>query len=250
MSEDLSHENMDGVSLITLNRPEKLNALTEAMLGELLGTLRDAEEDDSIHAAIIRGAGRSFCAGHDLVELERRRISTGAEMAEAQRLMADCWMEIWQLQIPVIAAVQGHCLGGGLEIALHADFIVAASDAKFGYPPVRTGLPDSQMFAFRMGVQWAKWLLYTGGTVDADTARRIGMVLDVVHPEQLDAEVFALAEAIRSVPPPLVRSSKRVLNAIVERAGLGAVGAESRREFAAIIDSQSKSDEASAPSTL
>jgi enoyl-CoA hydratase len=141
-------------------------------------------------------------------------------------------MQVWNLQLPVIAAVHGYCLGGGFELALHCDFILAADDATFGYPPARAGLPDTQMFAYRLGTQWAKRLLYTGDSIDSQTAERIGLALNVVPRAQLDDESLALARAIAQVPSAFVQGAKRVLNASVERLGLEATATQSHYEFA------------------
>jgi enoyl-CoA hydratase len=128
--------------------------------------------------------------------------------------------------------VHGYCLGGGLELALHCDFILAADDASFGYPPARAGLPDTQMFAFRLGTQWAKRLLYTGDSIDSQTAERIGLALKVLPRPQLEDESMALARAIAAVPQSIVQGAKRVLNAAVERLGLEATASQSHHEFA------------------
>jgi enoyl-CoA hydratase len=228
----VTQEVIDGIAVITLNRPEKMNALTGAMVQDLLSALEGAEADPSVHAAVIRGAGRAFSTGHDLEELASRMPDSSIGVLAEQREQLANWMAIWDLSLPVVAAVHGYCLGAGFEIALHCDFIVAASDAQFGYPTVRGGIPDTQMFAFRMGVQWAKRVLFSGDSIDASTAERIGLVLATVAPDALDREAYALAQSVGQVPRPYMRGMKRVLNGVVQRAGLEDAAAEGHVEFA------------------
>jgi enoyl-CoA hydratase len=222
---------------LTLNRPEKLNALTPPMLAELFDNLHAAERDPAIQVVVIQGAGRAFCAGYDLEALVSADAGASTrtphdDTAGMQRLAAR-WRELWELRRPVLVAVQGYCLGGAVEIVLHADMAIAAEDAQFGYPAVRgTGLPDTQMFVYRIGDQWTKRLLMTGDSIDAATAERIGLVLKTVPRADLEREVQALARAICQVPLPLLQAAKNVVNHAIELMGYTALQRQNWNEMA------------------
>jgi enoyl-CoA hydratase len=134
---------------------------------------------------------------------------------------ADRWMQLWTLPKPVVVKAHGHCVGWGLEIALHADLVVASHDCTFFFPSVRNGagLPDSVAAIYQIGVPWAKRLLLTGDAVDGRTAARIGLVLES-HPEdELDAAVAGLAHRMTLLPPELLAQSKAVVNESIELMG-------------------------------
>jgi enoyl-CoA hydratase len=218
----------DGVMTLTLNRPEKLNALTPAMAADLLDSLHAAERDPSVSAILIKGAGRSFCAGLDLGALVAADAGAGARTPhddlQVNRRWAASWRQVFELRRPVVVAVHGHCLGIPLDLVLHTDLAIAADDAVFGYPAVRgTGLPGAHMYVYRIGAQWAKRLLLTGDTIDAATAERIGLVLKVVPRAELEAEALALARALRQVPLPLLEAGKNVINHAIELMGYTAL---------------------------
>ena len=217
-------ETNDSVLTITLNRPEKLNALTWEMSEEMLDAMHAVETDPAVHAVIIRGAGRAFCSGADLSnvvasEPTAQTASPQADIPGMQRA-ANNWRRLWQFKKPVIVAVHGYCLGAAIEIALHADFVVASEDATFGYPAVRgSGLPDTHMFIYHLGPQWTKRILMTGDSLDAATACRIGLVLEVVPRDKLDEAARDLARAVRQVPLPLLEAGKNIINHAVELMG-------------------------------
>jgi enoyl-CoA hydratase len=232
MSEDhVRSETAEGSLVITLNRPAKLNAITWDMLDEMLRLMRAAEVDPAIHAIIVKGEGRAFCTGFDLDAIAQ--VSEDAPPAGPQhdthsfQRAAGYWRAVWQLRKPVIAAIHGYCLAGGMEFALHADFAIAADDALFGYPAVRaSGLPDTHMFIYHIGPQWTRRLLLTGDSIDAATAERIGLVLKTVPRDQLDAEVAALARSIGHVPLPILEGVKGVVNQAIELMGYTALQRE------------------------
>ena len=214
----------DGVITLTLNRPEKLNVLNWEMIDELLAGVAAGESDPSVSAIVIRGAGRSFCAGFDIAGVVASDPSAQANSPHddtfGMQRAAQKWRRLWESRKPVIAAVQGHCLGSAVEIVLHADLVIATDDASFGYPPVRgSGLPDTQMFIYRIGDLWTKRMLMTGDSIDAATAERIGLILKAVPRARLDEEVMALARAVRQVPIPLLEAGKRVVNQAIELMG-------------------------------
>lgn len=216
-------EAREGAMLLTLNRPDKLNALTWDMLDSMLAALRAAEEDPAVHAIIVRGEGRAFCTGFDLNAAAAEGVgAAGSPHGDTQSFQraAAYWRRVMQTRKPVIAAVHGYCLAAGTEFVVHSDFAIAADDAQFGYPAVRgSGLPDTQMFIYHIGPQWTRRLLLTGESIDAATAERIGLVLKSVPRDRLDEEAMALARAIGKVPGPIAESVKNVVTQAIELMG-------------------------------
>jgi enoyl-CoA hydratase len=214
----------DGALTVTLNRPEKLNAFDWDMVDDMLAVLDAAQSDPAVHAVIIRGAGRAFCAGFDIAGVvdsdpTAQAASPHRDTAGMQRA-ANNWRRLWNMRKPVIVAVHGYCLGAAVELVLHADLVVASDDATFGYPAVRgSGLPDTHMFLYRIGPQWAKRLLMTGDSIDAATAAQIGLILKAVPRDQLDDEARALARAVKQVPLPLLEAAKNIVNDGIELMG-------------------------------
>ena len=212
----------DGVATITLDRPEKLNAVTFSMQAAFSAALDRAETDESLHAVVVRGNGRAFCAGVDLDDMARHHGEFDHE-ADAARIRdaALHWTRLWNFRKPVIVRAHGHCVGWGLEIALNADIVLASEDCRFHFPSIRigTGLPDSAMAIYHLGPQWAKRMLLTGDAIDGRTAERIGLVLAALPEADLDAEVEKLTQSLCGVPVDLLAESKAVLNRAVELMG-------------------------------
>lgn len=205
----------EGLCTLTLNRPEKLNALDLAAL-RLLETHIDALDDD-IGCIVLRGAGRSFCAGHDLNEIGE------GQGEETKAIESAIVTKLAELDYPVIAAVQGHCLTGGLELALAADIIVAAGSARFADTHSRWDLVPvwglSQRLPRRVGRAMALEMMYTGRMVDGAEAVRIGLANRCVPDAELDAAVAALAAQILGNAPRANRAIKRL---VVETDGMSA----------------------------
>jgi enoyl-CoA hydratase len=214
----------DRIAWITLNRPEKLNALTPASMGELRTVFTELDDDEDVHVAVLKGAGeRAFCAGMDVAWSEGL---TPKERVEQGRLGEKTFALIERTSIPVIAAVHGYAVGGGLELALAADFIVCSDDAKLGLveitlsarppyqPKFMDGKPDPDQPAFggsapgwggvkrlpqRIGKARAKELLFTGIRLDPARALELGLVNSVFPAEEFDKQVGALAERIAAM---------------------------------------------------
>jgi enoyl-CoA hydratase len=224
-------ERVDGTAVITLARPEKLNALTWGMLEDLLQRMRAAEADETVRAIVVRGEGRAFCTGFDLAAIAADAGAEGyhgpmQDQRSFQRAAA-YWRAVWQIRKPVIAAVHGYCMAAGLEFVMHADFAIAADDALFGYPAVRaSGLPDTHMFIYHIGPQWTRRLLMTGDTIDAATAERIGLVLETVPRAQLEDAALALARSVAQAPQPILEGVKSVVNQAIELMGYTALQRE------------------------
>jgi len=218
------------VARITLNRPERLNAITRTLTAELLDAVTRANADPEVRVIVLRGAGRSFCAGYDLT------WGTRAE-SQAQREGTDIWdpvrdytgmsrnvaafMSLWESRKPVICGIHGWCVGGGTDMALCCDLIIAAEDARLGYPPARIwGTPTTVMWVYRLGLEHAKRLMLTGDSVDGIEAARLGLVSAAVPAERLDAEVDALAARLATIPTNQLILSKLLVNQAYENMGL------------------------------
>jgi enoyl-CoA hydratase len=218
----------DRVATITFDRPATRNAITFAMRDELLVRLAEAETDPAVHVVVLEGAGGTFTSGvdvHDRPDVQDPTAATLEDDAAAIAAAAGAWARIWNSPKPVIVKARGHCVAWGLEIALHADLVVASEDCQFLFPSVRngSGLPDSCMAVYHLGPQWAKRLLLTGDSIDGRTAARIGLVVEAVPDEDLDAAVTALAQRVAAVPTELLAASKGVLNHAVDLMGRAAL---------------------------
>jgi enoyl-CoA hydratase len=224
--ETLLVEKIGRVLRLTLNRPERRNALSRAIQTELIDAVDAAGQDSDVHAVIIRGAGKSFCAGYDVtpsgekedhgaatqISLPRRAIETAA--------MARGWSRIWNAPVAVIAQVHGHCLAGGTDLALHCDLVLTAEDAIIGYPALRMGgTPPTNMWLYHVGAQWAKRLLYTGDTFTGRMAEKIGFALEAVPAARLDEHVLTLATRIAAMGRDIVAINKHVLNRGIDLMG-------------------------------
>jgi enoyl-CoA hydratase/carnithine racemase len=220
---------VDGpVATFTLNRPERLNAVTPRMVDELESGLAAALADDSVRVIRLRGAGRAFCAGYDL-EWSAALMAEGDragpwDPAADHRLVSrfvDSYMALWRAPKPVVAQVHGVCVGGGSDLALCSDLIVCADDARIGYPPARVwGSPTTAMWFHRLGLERAKRLLLTGDPMDGRTAAAWGFACASVPEERLDAAGRALCERIARLPAGQLQFMKMLVNSAVEQQGL------------------------------
>ncbi len=235
-----------GRARITLNRPEKLNALSIELLTELNAALWEADNDREVHAVVVRGAGRAFSAGYDLTP--RPRTNGDAEprvgryrggrsfdddtwqLERSQRLR----MVLFDMHKPVIAQVHGYCLAGGTDVAMLCDMVIAADDATIGFPPARDlGALPNNMWLYNVGPQWAKRLTLTGDTITGAEAAKIGLVLKAVPAHLLEAEVEGLADRMAKIDPELLAANKRIINL-----GLELMGARTLQRLAAENDAR------------
>src|SRR5947209_4628777 len=215
------YERRGPAAWVTLNRPDKLNALSYELVRELRRALRLAAEDDEVKVAVLTGAGRAFSAGFDLSEEAESRVE-GAD--RWRRILADdveLTLELWSLPKPTIAAVHGWCLAGACELAMACDLIVAAEDARFGEPEIRYGSgPVTLLMPFLLGQKKTNELLFTGDTIDAGEAERIGLVNRVVAADRLEEAVGDLVRKIAPTPLPVLRLTKLALLRAYEAMGL------------------------------
>lgn len=204
-------EDRDGLAILTLNRPDKLNSLTVGMFEELRKHVLALYKDDSIGCVVLRGAGGCFSAGHDLADIsEGEAVPSRGWHSETLRLME-------RLPKPVIAAVHGHCYTGALEVALAADFIIAAESAKFGDTHAKWALTPiwgmSQRLPRRVGIATAKRLMFTAEMFGAAEAQRIGLAELVVPDAEFDAAIDRIARQILANSPFSHAANKRLLEA-------------------------------------
>ncbi len=223
---------------LTLNRPAKLNAISTDLRDALTGAIREAEADPEVRVIVIAGAGRAFCAGYDLEEEFGSDVWTWREMLARD---VDATLTIWRCSKPVIAQVHGFALAGGLELAMACDLVVASDDARLGEPEIRFGsAPVTLLMPFLIGQKATRELLMTGDLVDAEEARRLGLVNRVVAADRLAAEVDALAETLARVEPDVMAPTKLMLNRSMEAAGfLAAV--EAGLDLQAIVNTSATS---------
>lgn len=211
-------ETIDQVARITLNRPERANALSQLMLDEIARALDDAERDPTIRAVIVRGAGPAFSSGFDLKEQMDRRPRGPDEWRPILRKNFATTMRFWQFPRPTIAAVRGPCLAGAFELALACDLTIAADDAFFGEPELKFGAGIVTMILpWIVGPKIAKEIILTGADrIPAAQARELGIVNKVVPPAQLDDAALSLARHIAAIDPALIKETKRAINRAYE----------------------------------
>jgi len=219
----LIDEPAEGVRRLTLNRPEKRNALNNPLRGALLEALKTADADDAIRVMIVRGAGPSFSAGYDLGggnEGTELPFYTPGGDGQWPRHVTEGWMSIWDLAKPVIAQVHGYCLAGGSELATGCDLVYIAEDAKMGYPAVRFGVPDMHFHSWFVGMRLAMEMMLTGDSISGTEAAARGWANRAFPAEELDDKVVEQAQRIAMLPPDLVQLNKRVVHRGMEVMGL------------------------------
>ncbi len=241
----------DGVATITLNRPEKLNALSRGLRDDLEAALRELRPGDAVRVVRIKALGRAFCAGYDLTPGGRygrgdgggSRGSRAWELGESRiavdreglRDSVDRWMWMWSYRKPIVAQVHGYCLAGGGELIGACDIVFAGENATFGHPASRAlGIPPTLgLWPAKIGMLKTKELLFSGDSIDAAEAHRIGMINRVYPNDKLDEETLAFCRRVAKVPLDALSVHKHVTNRWFEIAGLRTAAAEGA-EFDAI----------------
>ena len=250
----LTYEVTGRIARITLDRPERGNGITLRMPRELAACVERADLDPRVHVVVLAGNGKGFCGGYDLVASAERlgsgaetaledRASEGDEFLELARATARnhdpnetwdpmldyqmmarnvrCFMSLFHANKPVVCKVHGFCVAGGTDMALCSDLLVIAEDAKIGYPPARVwGSPTTALWAFRIGVEKAKRLLFTGDCLSGREAVEWGLATECAPPEELDARCESLLERIARVPVNQLMMMKLLVNQTVSAAGL------------------------------
>jgi enoyl-CoA hydratase len=206
----LKTQPLPGVCLLALNRPEARNALNDALRRSLSQAVALASEDPELRVIVITGEGESFAAGADLKE-----IAGDSPVGIRRRRVLSLWQQINSCPLPIIAAVRGHALGGGCELALHADIIVAADDAIFGQPEVRVGVMPgggaTQRLIRALGKYRAMKLILTGEPISGRQAADWGLASEALAPDKVLDRALELAERIANLPPIAVQSAKEAM---------------------------------------
>jgi enoyl-CoA hydratase len=245
----LRTETRERVRHVVLCRPEAYNTITPGLRDELARAIDEADADPEVGVILLRAEGRAFCAGYGLdwsTAAQAREIGPQADgqSREARRVwdsvadmrmigsFVDVYMKLWYARKPTLAAVQGWCIGGGTDMVLCCDLVVAGEGASFGYPPARVwGTPTTAMWVYRMGLERTKRYLLTGDEIPAPEAARIGLILETVPDAELEAHATALAERMARLPTTQLVMLKLLCNQTVENMGL-----QSSRTLGALFD--------------
>lgn len=228
--ETVLYQVKDRVATITLNRPDRLNAINDQLPADLRNAVEAAEKDPEVHVVVLQGAGKGFCGGYDLVNYAEAE----GEIVGSQDMPWDPtvdyammsgntrdFMSLWRCNKPTICKIHGAAAAGGSDIALCCDMIVMADNARIGYPPARVwGVPTTMMWVYRLGIEKAKRMLFTGDLVDGKEAEAMGLILKSVPEESLDEEVQKLCDRIKGVPRNQLMMSKLSVNQAYENMGL------------------------------
>ena len=222
--QNILYDKDDHIATITMNRPDKLNALSVELVGEIVAAAEEAEADDDVRVVILKGAGRAFSAGYDVGPGDYRKKgkpTLTSKLLLYRQMSGQCY-KLWNLAKPLLAQVHGYCLAGANDIALSCDIVICAQDAVFGLPDVRgLGSVPTHMWTYLVGPQWAKQLMMTGDPLDGTTAERIGLVWKAVPADTLDEEVRTLARRISNVPLEFLIPHKALINNIMAMMGHG-----------------------------
>ena len=245
MSGPVSYETSGRKATITLDRPERYNAIDDDMPGALRAAVERADDDDDIHVIVVTGAGEAFCSGYDLKHYaEEPRPTMGSQEMpwdpmQDYRMMksnTEDFMSLWRSYTPVICKINGPAVAGGSDIALCADLIVMDEDARIGYPPARVwGCPTTMMWVYRLGPADAKRMLFTGDLVEGDEAADMGLVWEAVPGDELDNRVDELAHRIAGVPQNQLMMQKLAINQAYEN-----MGRETTQMFATVFDGMTR----------
>ena len=214
---------VEGVRRLTMNRPQKRNALNHPLRGAILDALTAADIDESVRVTVLRGAGTCFSAGYDLGggnEGHALPYPTAPGDGQWPRHVTDGWMGIWELAKPVNDQVNGWCLAGGSELATGCDLVYVATDASLGYPAVRFGVPDMHFHTWFLGMRKAMEMMVTGDHLSGTEAVEWGWANAAFPVEDLEDEVLAVATRIAAMPPDVVQLNKRAVHRQMEYMGI------------------------------
>ena len=233
------------IGRISLNRPEKMNAIDDDVPEQLQSAILEAENDPDIHVIILSGKGKAFCGGYDLSSYAENKRPNNVYQGKNWDPLADynfMWgntqkfMSLWRCPKPVLCKIQGFALGGGSDIALCTDMVFMADNARIGYMSTRVwGCPSTAMWVYRLGAERAKRILFTGDQIDGQEAAAVGLVLKSVPEADLDAEVETMADRLATVPVNQLAMQKMVINQAVEATGLSGT-----QQLATLLDGISR----------
>jgi len=234
MTDDVLYEERDGIAIVAINRPEKKNTLTDAVVQGVADGIDRAARSKDVAAIVLRGVGDTFTAGYDLTSRQRWDTPYGAPHIDAREGAWDPvrdyqfmgnnvrrFMRIWECPKPVLGEIKGWAIGGATDLVLCCDLLFMASDAHIGYAPSRIyGTPTTMLWVYRLGLEHAKQFLLTGRAIDAATAHRIGLVSHVVEPAQLADFIESEAKRVRHIPANQLALNKLLINQAFENMGL------------------------------
>lgn len=232
--EHLLYETEGRIATITLNRPERFNAICIGMPTEIREAVDRANRDDNIHVIILQAAGRGFCGGYDLVDFaEKSDLQQGTTdgtsntlwdpMVDFQMMYQNTkdFMSLWNSYKPTIAKVHGDAVAGGSDIALCCDLVIMAENARIGYPPARVwGCPTTAMWVYRIGAEKAKRMLLTGDLITGVEAEKLGLILEAAPISELNERVQFWAERMQGVPRNQLMMQKLMINQAFENMGM------------------------------
>ncbi len=222
--ETITYEKNGPVATVTLNRPDKLNALSDELQLEVRSALEDAGwEDDAIRVIVLKAAGRAFSAGFDITtSVKTNAAAKRARFLKGKNFSASGWWDVfWNNPKPIIAQIQGFCIAGGLATATFCDLRICSEDSKFGAPEIRTGGPYiPAVWPWVIGMTKAREMLYTGNLIDAEEAKRLNLVNEVVPADELDEAVNRQAQTIAKLPAATVEYNKKLINMSYELMGV------------------------------
>lgn len=230
------------IARLLLNRPHRLNAISEDMPGEIRAAVEWANDNDRVHVIVVEGAGKGFCGGYDLVDYAEQRQEHPCQQDEYpwdpmvdyrhMKRFTEDFMSLWRSPKPTIAKVHGAAVAGGSDIALCCDLLVMAEDARIGYMPTRVwGCPTTAMWTFRLGPTRAKQMMFTGDVLSGTTAAEWGLATAAVPLDKLEDKTRELAERIAGVPLSHLAMHKMVVNQVLQTMGL-----EQTQALATIFD--------------
>jgi enoyl-CoA hydratase len=229
MPTTLRTETADGVRSLVLCRPAEYNTITPTLRDDLAAAIDAADADPAVHVILLRAEGRAFSAGYGLDWAtaaqareagSTRRVWDSVADLRMMKPFVDTFLKLWYAAKPTIAAVQGWCIGGGTDLVLCADLVVAAESASFGYPPARVwGTPTTALWVYRMGLERTKRYLFTGDEIPARKAAELGLVLEVVPDDALETHATALARRMARLPVSQLVMLKLLANQTVENMG-------------------------------
>lgn len=229
MYQTLIYEKKENIGVLTINRPQRMNAISNELTSELKKFLDEIENDDELRVLVITGAGdKAFVAGADINELVDRDALIGRRVSRQRQ---EIFSRIENLHVPAIAAINGYALGGGLELALACSIRVCSDKAQFGAPEVKLGIipgdGGTQRLPRLVGLGRAMEMILTGDFIDAEEAYRIGLVNKIVPHEELMEKAMELAKKIASRPPLAVRYAKETVNRSLEGSTVSGFALES-----------------------
>ena len=227
----IDYQVTDRVARLTLNRPERSNGINGQLVSELVRHVEQADLDPQVHALLLSGRGKGFCGGYDLVEFAEGQLPNHDPSRPWDPMLdytmmgrnVGAFMSLFHCSKPVVCKVHGFCVAGGTDMALCSDLLVIAADAKIGYPPARVwGSPTTSMWAYRLGAQRAKRLLFTGDSLTGTEAVEWGLAIEAPAPEELDERTEALTSRIARMPVNQLRMMKLLVNQSLYSQGLHA----------------------------